>query len=166
MKDLYIYLSGTIRKSHDTDKLFEWTTEHIELMENLFKNEEINITFLNPASRSDDLSDELSIFGRDMLQTCLSDFILVDVREKRGIGVGYEIAFANFKNIPIIAWAEENSHYRISNSEILGQKLSNWTHPFVSQTSKFIASKLEEAVEFITNFKSNEKNYLGRTITL
>jgi len=151
MKNVFIYLSGTIRKSHDKDCLSEWTPTHLETIRDLFKNEVIHPNFLNPATRSDDLSDEFSLFGRDLLQVYLSDFVLVDMREKRGIGVGYEIAFANFKNIPVVSWAEQHSHYRPHLCEVLGQKLTNWTHPFVSQTSQFLAGTLVEAVEFMAH---------------
>ncbi len=155
-------MSGTIRKSHDNDNLSEWEVSHLSFMKDLFAQKNYDVHFLNPAIRSDDLSDEFSLFGRDMLQTYLSDFVIADMREKRGIGVGYEVAFANSKNIPVICWAEENSHYRPLKCEVLNQVLLNWTHPFVSQTSKLVANNLLEAVEFISNYQLANKKPLNK----
>lgn len=157
MQEIFIYLSGTIRKSHDKDVLSEWTGENINFIEKLCKDKGYLAHFLNPATRSDDLSDEFSLFGRDMLQTYLSDFVLADMREKRGIGVGYEVAFANFKNIPVISLAELGSHYRPLQCEVLGQKLTNFTHPFVSQTSIAVVNTLEMAVEFMVGYDKPKK---------
>jgi hypothetical protein len=162
MQSLFIYLSGTIKKSNDTDNPSEWTIAHLKLMQELFSKQGFKVHFLNPAARSNDLSDEFSLFGRDMLQTYLSDFVLADMREKRGIGVGYEIAFANFKNIPIVSWAKLNSHYRPLYCEILGQKLENFTHPFVSQPSKIVVENLDTAVDFIANYHPEPKKPLTR----
>jgi len=162
MKTIYIYLSGTIKKSHDKDNLSQWEFSHLSFMKELFAQRNYNVHFLNPAIRSDDLSDEFSLFGRDMLQTYLSSFVITDMREKRGIGVGYEVAFANSKNIPVIIWAEKNSHYRPLKCEVVNQILFDWTHPFVSQTSKFIANNLLEAVEFITSYQLTSKKPINK----
>jgi len=161
MKQLFIYLSGTIRKSNDTGKLSEWTEENIQTLHNLFKQHNIKVSFLNPASRSDDLSDSFSLFGRDILQVYLSNFVIADMREKRGIGVGYEVAFANFKNIPVISWAEPNSHYRPAKCEILGQNLVGWTHPFIAATSK-VSNNLEEVVINIVKHKNPSKKLFNK----
>lgn len=151
MKNVFIYLSGSIKKSHADDKasLDYWTDVEIGQLKAHFSAKDYNVVFLNPASRSDDLSDEFSLFGRDTLQVFLSDAVLADMRGKRGIGVGYEVAFANFKNIPVVSWSLEGTYYRPYETELMGQKLINWTHPFVSQTSKKIVNTLEDATEAV-----------------
>ena len=45
---------------------------------------------LNPALRTDDLSDEVSVFGRDMTQVFIADLVFIDARHRRGLGVGAE----------------------------------------------------------------------------
>lgn len=87
MKKIFIYLSVSIKKSHQESSLL-WTDEHIAYMYKIFHEKGIEVIFLNPSSRSDDLSDEKSLFGRDMLQVYLSNYILVDARARRGIGIG------------------------------------------------------------------------------
>lgn len=149
IKNYFIYLCGSIKKSNAVNNNFTWTAENINYISSLATKLHFNLTFLNPASRSDDLSDELSLFGRDMLQVYLSDFLLVDGRDKKGVGVGYEMAFANFKNIPVISWVPYNSHYRPENLIMLGQHLLNWNHPFFKIPSQILAETLDEAVNAI-----------------
>lgn len=158
MKNVFIYLSGSIKKSHDVhkDKLDYWTDMEMTELKAHFGAKGYNVVFLNPASRSDDLSDELSLFGRDMLQVYLSDVVLADMRGKRGIGIGYEVAFANFKKIPVVSWSLEGTYYRPHETELVGQKLTHWTHPFVSQTSKQVVNTLEEATNAIIDAISSK----------
>lgn len=148
-REVSIYLSGSIKKSNSSSGQQYWLPSHLEELRERFQAKGIEVLFLNPADRSDDLSDEKSLFGRDMLQVYLSDFVLADNRERRGIGIGYEMAMANAKNIPVISWTPFNTKYRPKQIELLGQTIPNWTHPFVKNPSVSIADTLEEAVEFI-----------------
>ncbi len=151
MKRLYIYLSGSIQKSH-TANTSVWTSTHITNMASLFLEKRIEVTFLNPASRSDDLSNSKSIFGRDLLQVYLSDCVLVDGRDRRGIGIGYEMAVANYKNIPVFSWIPKGSHYNPKEMEMMGQRLYDWKHPFFYTSSAKVVDSLEEAVNSISSF--------------
>ncbi|MBS0629166.1 MAG: hypothetical protein JSS30_02945 [Verrucomicrobia bacterium] len=67
---------------------------------------DFELSFLNPAFRTDDLSDECSVFGRDMVQ------VFADVRDRRGSGVGAEMMWAKLHEIRVISWSPRNSHYR------------------------------------------------------
>lgn len=151
MKRLYIYLSGSIQKSH-TASTSVWTNTHITQMESLFLDKGIEVIFLNPASRLDDLSDSKSVFGRDLLQVYLSDCVLVDGRDRRGVGIGYEMAVANYKNIPVFSWIPKESHYNPKEMEMMGQKLYGWMHPFFHASSANVVNSLEEAVNAISSF--------------
>ena len=131
MKNLFAYLSGSIKKQHNSHKGSSfWTDADMQQMQRLFAAENINIIFLNPASRSDDLSDPKSIFGRDLLQVCASNCVFVDDRERRGVGVGYEMAVANSKGIPVFSWVPHASCYFPKETKLVGQKLYDWKHPF------------------------------------
>lgn len=72
-KEIFIYLSGSIKKSNAEDRGYYWSLEDIAFMRQEFKNYDIEPVFLNPAQRSDDLSDPQSVFGRDILQVYLSE---------------------------------------------------------------------------------------------
>lgn len=146
-------MSGSIKKSNSAEENSYWTDFHLEQLRTLMAEKDVTVGFLNPAHRTDDLSDELSLFGRDMLQVYLSDCVLADCRERRGIGVGYEMAFANFKAVPVVSWTPTGTHYKPKKVECLGQDLVGWTHPFVKNPSVVVVEDLKEAVEKITSME-------------
>lgn len=74
-----IYLAGSIKKGHENPNESFWTDEDINLLKKRLSLYEV--TFLNPALRSDDLSDQRSVFGRDMLQVFCSDKIVENLAE-------------------------------------------------------------------------------------
>lgn len=158
LPNLLIYLSGSIKKgtSVGNDSSY-WTESHTTVLSQSLETVGYNAIYLNPASRSDDASDERSVFGRDMLQVYLSDLVLADMREKRGIGIGYELALANFKRIPVVSWAPMCTHYRLERAEILGRLVENWVHPFVAPTSQQIVEELPQISTAISHISLKQK---------
>lgn len=162
LPNLLIYLSGSIKKSTSTgsDDSY-WTESHTAVISESLRAVGHNAVFLNPASRSDDVSDGLSAFGRDMLQVYLSDLVLADMREKRGIGIGYEVALANFKCVPVVSWAPPGTHYRPGKAEVLGRPVEeDWIHPFVAPPSQQIIEELPQIAKAVGQLP------LGRKIPL
>lgn len=147
---LSIYLAGNIQKGHETESQLFWTEEHQREMERALAP--LSLSFLNPAVRSDDLSDQLSVFGRDMTLVFCSDLIIVDARERRGLGVGAEMMWAKWHTIPVIALAPPNSHYRKDKGTLLGEEVEDWVHPFVECLSDVIVADLSEAIQWIQRF--------------
>lgn len=142
-----IYLAGSIKKGHEKNGETYWTDEDMDFLRKSLSSYEL--LFLNPAFRTDDLSDEHSIFGRDMLQVFSSDIVFADVRDRRGLGVGAEMMWAKVHKIPVITWAPKESHYRKSATSILGVPVNNFVHPFVAGLSDKIADNLTEAAAWI-----------------
>ncbi len=126
---LAIYLAGTIKKGHEKSDETYWTEEYMDLLR--LHLHDFEPSFLNPAFRTDNLSDQLSVFGRDMLQVFCSDIVLVDARDRRGLGVGAEMMWAKFHAIPVIIWAPKGTHYHKNEATILGLPVSKYIHPFV-----------------------------------
>lgn len=148
-----IYLAGTIKKGHENSKESFWTEEDITyLKENL---SEYEVSFLNPAFRTDDLSDERSVFGRDMTQIFSSHIVFVDARDRRGLGVGAEMMWAKLNKIPVLVWAPRNTHYHKEEADILGVSVKNYIHPFVESLSDGIVENLEEGAKWIYKVLSN-----------
>ncbi len=148
-----IYLAGSIKKGHEkADETF-WTDEDMSLLRKSLNDYELS--FLNPAFRADDLSDQKSVFGRDMVQVFSSNIVLVDVRDRRGLGVGAEMMWAKINKIPVIAWAPRNSHYRKDLATILDRPVQNFVHPFVEGLSDSVVANLEEAAKWIREMMSN-----------
>jgi hypothetical protein len=105
-----IYLAGNIVKNHEKESALVWTSEHQQKLSQALAP--IDLHFLNPAERSDDLSDQKSVFGRDLTQVFLADVTLVDVRERRGLGVGAEMMWSKMNGRVVIGWAPENRAFR------------------------------------------------------
>jgi len=142
-----IYLAGKIQKAHEGTNECYWTEENLESLKSYLA--EFEITFLNPAIRTDDLSDQRSVFGRDILQVTCSDIVFADIRDRRGIGVGAEMMWAKIHKIPLITWAPRDSHYYKSQTTLLGVPVKDWIHPFVFALSDYMAETLKDASEFI-----------------
>lgn len=107
------------------------------------------LTFLNPAFRTDNLSDQRSVFGRDMLQVFSSDFVFVDARERRGLGVGAEMMWAKVNSIPVVTLAPKDTIYHQSQTTILGMPVTNFIHPFVNALRDKVVETLEEGAAWI-----------------
>jgi hypothetical protein len=147
MHEIAIYLSGSIKKGQTDTRESFWTDADIEVIRRSVQPLEIH--FLNPASRSDDLSDFLGTFGRDLFQVAAADAILVDVRDRRGIGVGSEMTVAKAIGVPVVSWCPDNSHYRRQDFVFMNQQLPQWTHPFVYGLSDVVVDTLQEAGEWL-----------------
>ena len=147
-----IYLAGSIKKGHErTDESF-WTDDDMVFLRKILLD--FDISFLNPAFRSDDLSDQRSVFGRDMTQVFCSDVVFVDARDRRGLGVGAEMMWAKFHKIPIVTLAPKDSHYNKSKTTLLDVAVENWVHPFVESLSDAIVENLSDGAMWIRKFVS------------
>jgi hypothetical protein len=146
-KRIAIYLAGSIKKGHENSQESFWTDTDILFLKRALEPQEV--VFLNPAFRTDDLSDQRSIFGRDMLQVSSSDIVFVDARDRRGLGVGAEMMWAKMHQIPVITWAPRDSHYHKTSTTILGVPVDNFIHPFVEGLSDQVIGSLEEGVKWV-----------------
>jgi hypothetical protein len=147
-----IYLAGSIKKDHEKADEFFWTDADMLFLKKHLP--EYEISFLNPAFRSDDLSDQRSVFGRDMTQVFCSDVVFVDARDRRGLGVGAEMMWAKFHTIPIVTLAPLNSHYNKSKTTLLDIAVENWVHPFVESLSDAIVENLLDGASWVQKFVS------------
>jgi len=146
-QNIKIYLSGSIKKSGQYGEIDYWNDEDkAAIRQNL---DPLPVLFLDPNIRTQNLSDPFATFGRDLFQVYAADFVFVDARNKRGLGVGAEMAFAKSRSIPVVTLAPPNSHYVRNDVVILDQTLPNWMHPFVSSLSDFVAPSIEAACRWI-----------------
>jgi hypothetical protein len=144
-----IYLAGNIKKGKEDEHKEVWTPADQQLLQ---KNlPDLNLIFLDPSYRSDDLSDQVSVFGRDLFQVSSSQLVLVDGRAQKGLGVGAEMMFAKCHRIPVIVWLPRDSHYQRPWIQLLGQEVADWIHPFIFNLSDYLAPTLEDAALWIHN---------------
>jgi hypothetical protein len=147
MEHVSIYLAGKIHKGHERPNKAHWTEEDLAELEQALAP--VQVAFLNPAERGDDLSDTVGLFGRDMMQVFCSDVVLVDARDRRGLGVGSEMMWAKMHHIPVVTLAPPETHYRRSDTQLLGQPVQDYIHPFVHGLSDAIAADLDGAASWI-----------------
>lgn len=159
MVKISLYLAGKIKKNHEPSDELYWTESDLRVLR--AQTPGIELIFLNPAERTDDLSDGKSVFGRDMTQVFSSDIVLVDARDRRGLGVGAEMMWAKFNHIPVITFAPQNTHYNKDQAVLLGVNLEGYIHPFVQELSDSIVTNLEEMGSAIVQFAKKEAQPKG-----
>jgi hypothetical protein len=146
---LRIYLSGSVRKGAGDPRSPDhfWTREDEEFIR---ANAGGPVELLNPAKTDIRRQDFALNFGCDLHLVSISDVVLVDARREKGIGVGAEMMFAVQRGIPVIAWVPPDTHYRRSKvSDLFGEDLHDWTHPFVFGLSDYVVDNLAEAMALI-----------------
>lgn len=122
-----IYCSGSIIKgANDSNKLCWSDVERQEIRKSA---EPCDITFLNPDDPVADLSDSEALFGRDMFQIEQCNTVVIDGRERRGIGIGVELLAAKHFRRPVIGIIPPNSYYRQSNVAYRGGFVDEYIHP-------------------------------------
>ena len=145
--EITIYLAGKIQKAHENSNEVYWTQEYQDSIRAAL--DAYNVFFLDPAVRSDDLSIQKSVFGRDMVQVFSADVVFVDARERRGLGVGAEMMWAKINRIPVVTLAPVESHYHKHNTSLLGVEVTSWIHPFVENLSDKIVESVSDGAMWI-----------------
>lgn len=103
-----------------------------------------SVVFLNPDDPITDPSNTLGQFGRDMYQIMVATAIVVDARERRGIGIGVEMAAAAAMGTPLIVVAPRNSKYRSDVLEYRGVEVKDYVHPHVASLAFAVVDNFVE----------------------
>lgn len=150
MKKISIYIAGSVRKdANDENSVFASDDIKEELICSL---SDLKVIIFDPNESKIFGGDSRGRFGKDCLQVISSNFLVVDLREKRGLGVGAEMMLAKEKGIPVISVCPPESHYKRNMVFHNGAKSPGWIHPFVGALSDLIVGSFSEAGEFIKNF--------------
>ena len=147
---LTIYLSGSVKKGSGDGRAEHdfWTDEDECTILNGISGRRTQL--LNPSKSILRRSDYYANFGCDLHLVSISDLILVDLRGKRGIGIGAEMAFAQNLGIPVLSICPPNTNYRRDFvADVFGEDLKDWIHPFVYGLSDYIVDDLQNAITFI-----------------
>jgi len=127
MKLFAVYCSGSIKKGPaDSGRLVWGDAELGDLAE---AADEVGVVFLNPDDPIPGGARALAQFGRDLYQVAIADCVAVDARERRGVGVGVEMAAAAVFGTPVIAIAALNTKYRQDVLEYRGAVVRDYVHP-------------------------------------
>lgn len=156
MQRVAIYLAGNIKKGHEILNEDFWSDVELSIIEKTMNA--LSVDFLHPAIRSDDLSDQKSVFGRDLSQVYCSNVVFVDARQRRGLGVGAEMMWAKMNTIPVVTLCPQESHYKRTDVKILNVRVSDWVHPFVENLSDSLVTSVEDGAKWIQNYMLNKES--------
>ncbi len=142
MPSCSFYLAGKIKKKHETNDEAYWSEAD---MASIRKHlDAFDVHLMNPGERSDDLTDQESVLGRDMTQVFIADAVFVDARDRRGLGVGAEMMWAKMHGIPVITLAPKGTTYHLESTTILDKEVAPYIHPFVNGLSDVIVESIEQ----------------------
>jgi hypothetical protein len=141
--EFLVYCSGGIAKSTDTSHKLCWSDEEKAALR--AGAEPASVTFLDPGDPLPELGDSTALFGRDMLQIQIADAVVVDARQRRGIGIGIEMLAARSFGTHLIAVVPPNSHYRREDLRFRGGSVAEYVHPHLVSLSNVVVDDFEKA---------------------
>jgi hypothetical protein len=150
-----VYCSGSIIKSAADKGRLCWTDAERAQVKKGARPEDI--VFLNPDDPITDPTNVLGQFGRDMLQVMIATAVVVDGRERRGIGIGVEMAAAATIGTPIIVVVPRNSHYRQDSLGYRGTTVLDYIHPHIASVATHIAEDFESAGRAVGSIPARKK---------
>lgn len=137
-----VYCSGSIAKGPSDDKKLCWTDDERSGVAGGAKH---RVVFLNPDDPITDPTNTLGQFGRDMYQIMVSSAVVVDARERRGLGIGVEMAAAAAVGTPVIVVAPRNGKYRMDSLDYRGTSVENYVHPHVASLAVAVVDDFSAA---------------------
>jgi hypothetical protein len=143
MELVSVYCSGSIMKGTSDQKKLYWTDSEREQVRS--GASPLDVVFLNPDDPIADPTNTLALFGRDMYQIKVAQAIIVDARERRGLGIGVEMAAAATFGTPVIAVVPRNSLYRKDELDYLGVTVKDYVHPHVSALATVVVDDFAAA---------------------
>lgn len=166
MKDsARIYLCGSVKKGRDDKRSADefWSEGDEERILNCLKSD---VSLLNPSKTPICRQDYFVNFGCDIWLIQSADVLFADLRKEKGIGVGAELMFARQEGIPVIAWLPQGSHYRRDLSNVFGEDLKDWIHPFAYTLSDYIEETLDDVCRTAQKLLAGslEKKCSGKSI--
>lgn len=150
-----VYCSGSIPKGPTDTRRAVWTdAERAEIAQSALP---IDIRFLRPDDPVAGLDDAVAMFGRDMYQVQIADFVVVDARDRRGIGIGVEMLASRLLGTSLIIVAPRDSHYRRDELQYRGGTVSDYIHPHIRALADTVVESFAMAGEWIREFCSSPR---------
>lgn len=140
---LFVYCSGSVAKSGLNEGGLYWSNDERGDFERGLDG--IQVEFLRPDDPLASLNDPAAVFGRDIVHIRNADAMVIDARERRGVGVGVEMAIASHFGIPIVAVVPANSHYARDTLSLRGGLAQDYIHPHFAVLCDALVSDFREA---------------------
>jgi len=137
-----IYLAGKVPKQDD-EKFEDWRALYKECIVNSNFSKE-KIEFTDPMDKDLDESNFEMVYGHDcsLIRNC--DLVIVNAKEKTGIGTSQEILIAKYYKKYVVTVVPENTIYNRRNITLMGRNIKKWIHPFVYTSSDLIIEDIKK----------------------
>jgi hypothetical protein len=145
-----IYCSGGIQKGAADNAKLCWTVAEKSTLANALYP--IEVRFLNPDDPVANMTDTEALFGRDLYQVQIADFVVVDARERRGIGIGIEMLASRIMDTPLVVVAPSNTHYRKDELTYRGSTVNNYIHPHLRHLADVVVENFDLAGRWIKGY--------------
>jgi len=145
-----IYCSGSIQKGVSDNSKIVWSEKDKTILAASLAP--IEVRFLNPDDPLVCPEDTTALFGRDLYQVQIADFVVVDARERRGIGIGIEMLASRMLGTPLVVVAPENSHYRKDELNYRGATVSNYIHPHLCILADAVVDSFDSAGYWVKDY--------------
>lgn len=96
-----------------------------------------------------------------MYQVMVATAVVVDARERRGIGIGVEMSAAALLGTPIIVVAPRNSKYRADELEYRGVLVRDYVHPHVAALASAVVDDFLAAGETLPELAQQKARDIG-----
>ncbi len=133
---LTVYLAGSIKKN--SASVTSWDADRQSALHAKLDG---HVELINPADSEGTYLKDTCMADLEKIER--SDIVVVDALEKRGVGVGIEMAYAKMRGKIVITIIGTNSHYNTSNG----------VHSFIHGLTDFCVPDLEAAAAKILEFQ-------------
>lgn len=138
---LKIYCSGSIQKGASDSRKLCWTDAERHAVAQGASPQEVR--FLNPDDPAHDVADSEALFGRDVFQVATADAVVVDARERRGIGIGIEMVISRLVGSFLVVVVPQDTYYRMRNVTYSGGTVAEYIHPHVLMLADAVVDDFE-----------------------
>lgn len=164
----FVYLAGKMAVSKEEELIYvDWRREVQDIFNRLLAQykQVSEIVYLDPNIAEHDSMPTEKFFGRNAHQIKLADAVLIDVREKTGIGTSQEFLIAKYYHKPVVAVSPHNSYFN-KIIETSNNKTLHYIHPFLTATSDAVVESFHDAVVVLLDHFSGRKIIRPKTIDI
>ncbi|MBI2232596.1 MAG: hypothetical protein HYU56_01640 [Candidatus Aenigmarchaeota archaeon] len=158
---LKICLLGSIPKGDEIRKF--WKDWKINYKNSLSKID--GIEFVDGDAWKEEEKSFL-VFGHDSYLIKSSDIIIVNAEAKLGAGTSQEMIIAKYFSKPVITVLPKDTHHRKSNVVFNSTNVPDWIHPFISAMSDIVVESVDEACQWVQEYKENPKSKTIKNISV
>ncbi len=158
---LKVCLLGPIPKGDERRK--SWKDWKITYQESLSKIGEVE--FVDGDAWKEEEKSFL-VFGHDSYLIKSSDIIIVNAEAKLGAGAAQEMVIAKYFSKPVITVLPKDTHHRRSNVVFNSTNIPDWIHPFILAMSDTVVESIDEARQWVHEYKENPKSKIIKDISV